>query len=152
MGCKLLSWCRAWGSALFNNIFLTFWHGLKGCPYTPQYGTNSFTLSLSARCPAFALVKKISAKKSALTRLQIRKFKVFIYVTFSSPVAAPLGRFLLSLSFFLLITLIPCFSAGFARTILEQNKRPDLKVLMCEIGAQDGSGLGVHQKNSIKCV
>ncbi|KIJ51187.1 GMC oxidoreductase [Sphaerobolus stellatus SS14] len=41
-------------------------------------------------------------------------------------------------------------AAGYARTILEGNSNKKLKVLMVDIGAQDGPGIGVHQKNAIK--
>jgi hypothetical protein len=43
-------------------------------------------------------------------------------------------------------------SAAYARTILEGNKDPNLKVLMADIGAQDGPVPGVHQKNTVKYV
>lgn len=38
----------------------------------------------------------------------------------------------------------------YARTILEQNKSPNFKVIMCEIGSQDDPIVGAHHKNSIK--
>jgi len=41
-------------------------------------------------------------------------------------------------------------AAGYARTILEGSDNKNLRVLMIDIGAQDGPGIGVHQKNTIK--
>jgi len=41
-------------------------------------------------------------------------------------------------------------ASAYARTILEQNTDKNLKVLMADIGSQDGPIVGAHHKNSIK--